>query len=175
MKRVLLAVLFASAVAAPAAAWASPEDGRDPGARGDRRGRVERALRHRAHARRAMRLLRRLELTDAQREGIRDARKAATDVRKDLREKVRSLFQDARAKERTPESRAELREKVKAAIEEARGKVEPQAKAILDSLTSEQRAKLLEAAARRRGTATDADLVRGISRLLLAPRDRHRR
>jgi hypothetical protein len=171
MKPAWFALLLSSVLVVPSIAAASPGDpSPDPGARrGERHGRLERVLRRRAHRRHAMRCLRALELGDAERQAIRSAREASAGARDALREQVRAILEDARG-ERTSEARKAAREKVKAAVEAARTAVEPQAKAVFDSLTSEQRAKLLEAVAKRKGTASDADVVRRLARMLLAPR-----
>ena len=118
---------------------------------------------------RAMRLLRALDLTDAQKAALKDARTSAEPVRTDMRTKLRALFEQARAAGTAPEDRAKLREQAKAIVTAARASVEPQAQRILGSLTAEQKAKVAEIAAKHGRTADDARLLKGIERLLLMP------
>jgi hypothetical protein len=169
VKKTVLAMLFASAVAAPAASWAAPGDPTVE-ERADRPSRPGARVRARAAARRHLRrLARRLELTDAQREGIRAARREAAGVRERLRAQVREARAEARRSGGTPEAREKAKGAVRAARAAARTEVEPAARALLDSLGSDVRARLLERVSRRKGTATDADLVRVMTRVLLAP------
>ena len=173
MKRILLlAAAVAGAVAFSSVALAGPGDR----AGGKRGGRAAAFLLHR-HARHhrmaALHVLRELNLTDAQKAAIQEARTATEAARNDLRQRVRAAIQECRSGDRTKESRQAARAKVKEAVTAAVAAVEPQAKRLLDSLTSEQRAVLLRAAAARGLPADDATLVKGISRLLLRGGHRH--
>ena len=123
---------------------------------------------------RAMRLLRALDLTDAQKAALKDARTSAEPVRTDMHAKLRALFAQARGTGVSAEDRAKLREQAKAIVTAARASVEPQAQRILGSLTAEQKAKVAEIAAKHgktapAGTNVDARLLKGIERLLLMP------
>jgi Spy/CpxP family protein refolding chaperone len=170
----LLASVAAAVVAAPLA-LAAPGDGAPaappaPGAPGAApAARHERGMLRRGARRRAMRFLRLLDLSDAQKAQLSDARTAAEPVRKDAREKVRAILEEVRKGERTPETRAKVREQVKAVLQAAATQVEPSAKRLLDSLTPEQRARLSERAAKHGRTLDDAKLLRRFERLVLAP------
>ena len=167
MKRILiLGGLLASAIAFSAVAIAEPRGAGADGARAHRHGRMHQRLAGR-------RLLKDLNLTDAQKACIKESRQATEAVRADLRAKIQAILAEARPGERTKDSRKAAREKVRAAIEAAVGCVQPQAQKILDSLTADQKAMLVRAAAAHGRTADDASLVKGISRLLL--RGGHRR
>jgi hypothetical protein len=171
--RTSLLLVLVAASACPVA-LASPNDRPDGGRRARREARAEggpgsgRALARHRHRRRARaRLLRGLRATEAQRAVLREARLAAAGARRDLREATRAARREALAPGATPEARGALREKRAAALREATGKVAPHARKILDSLDSEQRARLLRAAERRGGEATDDEAARRIARRLL--------
>ena len=167
----LLAAVAAAVVAAPialaepgdgAAAPPAPAPGAAPAARHGGR-----FLRR--HAMRAQRFLRLLDLSDAQRTQLADARTAAEPIRQDARTKVRAILEEARKGERTPDTRTKVREQVKAVLQAAATQVEPSAKRLLDSLTPEQRARLAERATKHGKTLDDAMLLRRFERLVLAP------
>jgi Spy/CpxP family protein refolding chaperone len=184
MKRLVLAacaallVVPALAVPANAAPGDEPAPGRAPppfarrdgpgGLRGPGRGFFRHLRERRRHA---VRFLRSLELSDAQRTLLRESREATENVRVDVRARVRSILADAwKAGDRSPEARKAVREKVRAVIASARTAVEATAKKIFDSLTAEQRAKI-EARAKAHGREVDdARLLRRIEGLLLMPR-----
>jgi Spy/CpxP family protein refolding chaperone len=167
-KALLLASVAAAILSAPMA-LASPGD---PGENAPKQGRAARhegrALR-RMGARRAARFLRLLELSDAQKAQLSDARTAADPVRVDARAKVRAILEEAKKGERTPDTRAKVREQVKAVLAAARSQVEPSAKRMLDALTADQRAKLAERAAKHGKTLDDAKLLQRFERVILAP------
>ena len=121
-------------------------------------------------AMRAQRLLRLLDLSDAQKAQLADARTAAQPIREDARAKVRAILEEAKKGERTPETRAKVREQVKAVLEGAAKEVEPSAKRLLDSLTAEQRARLSDRAAKHGKTIDDAKLLKRFERLILTGR-----
>lgn len=174
MQRLLTYALALSLLAAAAAPVASahPRDragrgrafaGREAGPRA----RLARKVAHRRH--RAHQLLRALELTDAQKQALQEAREGAATVRTDLASKVRSILEQARTGERTPEARKAVREQVKAAIVSARTAVEPSAARFVASLSADQKAKLAEKAKARGKTFEEPKLVKAISGMLIAP------
>jgi hypothetical protein len=154
------------ATAVPAAA--SPDREGGPGRHRRLRARHAHARMHRAAA------LRRLELTDAQRDALRSARAAAEPVRERLATAVRALVARAKEAERTPETRKALRGAVKEAVRGAATEVEPAARELVASLSDAQVHRLVEAAARRGRTRTPdevrARLTKAVQRALLAPR-----
>ena len=159
--------VLAGAIAFSAAAIAEPRgEGRD-GARAPRHGRMHQRLA-------ARRLLKDLNLTDAQKAGIKESREATEAPRADLRARVRAIVQEARSGERTKDSRKAAREKIRAAIEAAVGCVQPQAQKVLDSLTADQKAMIVRAVATHGRSTDDASLVKGLSRLFLRGGRPHR-
>jgi Spy/CpxP family protein refolding chaperone len=173
---ILSASLVAAVVAAPLVASAAPREGRPGRARpaGDR-AEGGRGLRHRharRHARHGLRMLKSLDLTDAQKALLADARAGADPVRSDLRAKVRAILetpvtptdgQDAAA------ARAARRAKVKEAVQAAVAQVEPSATKLVFALSPEQKAKLAEHAAKHGKTFDEAKLTKRVARFLLAP------
>jgi Spy/CpxP family protein refolding chaperone len=171
-KTILFASLAAAILAAPvlsapsaSAAPGDPVDGAaKPGAglRGERRAN--------RGARRAMRFLRRLELSEAQKAQLGEARTAAEPVRADARAKIRAILEAARTGPRDEAARTQVRAQVKAVREAAAAQVEPSARRLLESVTPEQRARLAERAAKHGKTLDDAKLLKRIERALLAGR-----
>ena len=120
--------------------------------------------------RKTMRLLRLLELSDAQRQLVADGSALAAPVREDLRAKVHAIFEDARTSPRTKETRVAVRGKVKAAMQAALASLEAPARRLLDSLTPDQKAKL-EAKAKEHGKTFDEQkLTKAFEGLFLAPK-----
>jgi hypothetical protein len=179
MKRtaLLLSFVVVGAVGAPAA-LASPDDAPGDGRRGRREARAERGDGSPARAGRRARLrhrrarLRRLaaRLTPAQRETLLEARKAALAIRREAFASLRG-GEDARREAGADGPTKDEREARRAKREEARAaaieKTLPHARKVLDSLDSEQRARLLRAASRRGLEATDDALARRLAKRLL--------
>jgi len=168
-------ILFASALtvvlgAAPMVAFAGPKDGDGaaPAARGFAgrghagRGRFERA-------RKGLRFLKSLELTDAQKALLADGRAQAEGVRKDLREKIAALLKTPVTGENAEQLRKDRRAKIRELVEAARGQVEPSAAKFVAALTPEQKAKIAEAATKHGKTYDEAKFTKRISMLMLAP------
>jgi Spy/CpxP family protein refolding chaperone len=177
---VLSSVAFAAPVPDEPAPGSPPVTGeREPAAK-DGRGRRLRAghrARHRAvhHRMAARRFLRALDLSDAQKATIRESREASAKVREDARAATREMVGAARkGGDRSDAARTALREKVRAVRASARLAVEPQAKRILESLTTEQRAKIEERAKARGKTVDEAKLLERIEGLLLGRGARRR-
>lgn len=174
MKRILsfalAATLLAAAVAPVASAGPRERGGRGrafAGREAGPRARLARKMavrRHRAH-----KLLKALELTDAQKQALKEAREGVATVRQDLGAKIRALLEQARKGERTPESRKAVCEQVKAAVTSARTAVEPSATRFVASLSAEQKAKLAEKAKAHGKTFEEARLVKAIEGMLIAP------
>lgn len=170
----LAAALAALLVAAPGIASAGPRDGDRPahgmgaGRGGPRHGPLEQRL-HRQH-RKMLRVLRMLELTDAQRQLVAEGSALAAPVRHDLRARIQAIFEDARTSPRTQETRAAVRAQVKQAVQSALASLEAPARKFLEALTPEQKAKL-EAKAKEHGKTFDEQkLLKGFEGMLLAPK-----
>lgn len=171
----LAAVLAALFAIAPTASYAGPGDGAPgPGraGHGPRAGVAFARMHARMHRqqRKTARLLRLLELSDAQRAIVAEGSALASPVRRDLHAKVRAIFEDAWTSPRTKESRQAIRAKVKATVQAALASLETPARKLLDALTPEQKAKL-EAKAKEHGrTFDETKLLRAFEGMLLAPR-----
>ena len=157
------------AAPAPAPAPAGPSPTTADGAGGARdglRGGARRGPRARRHAR--ARFLRSLDLSDAQRATLREARAAGAKAGAAAREKARAIRKEARAAGVADDAaRASLRERLKAVRAEARAAVAPEAQKPVTSLTPEQRARL-EARAKERGKTFDEARFRArVERALL--------
>lgn len=169
MNRILLAsALVAALAAAPILALAGPNDGAAAG-------RHRHAGAGRDHARRGLRVLKALELNDAQKAILADGRAAAEPVRADLRAKIKALF-EAPKSPTTPtegqgnaDERKARREKIRALIEAARAQVEPSAQKFVGALTVEQKSKLSELAQKHGKTFDEAKFTKRIAGMLLAP------
>ncbi len=131
--------------------------GQDPALRHGRRDRASRAERV-ERVRQGREFLRGLEITDAQRAlaleqaraiapRARELRREALRIREDTREGVRTGDRDA--------IRAETRGRIRELRERARVELAPHGRALVDSLTPEQRAKI-EARLAERGRTFDA-------------------
>jgi len=177
MSRLSLAAFLAALLAiAPAASYAGPGEGAGPGRGGPRGGPRAGAAFGRMHARmhrqhrKTARLLRMLELTDAQRAIVAEGSALAAPVRRDLHQRIRAIFEDARTSPRTKETRQALHAQVKAAVQSALAALDAPARKVLDSLTADQKAKL-EAKAKEHGRTFDEQkLLKAFEVMLLAPR-----
>ncbi len=179
MNRFLFASALAAALAAaPLVALASPSgDGRPAAGRAghDGAGRAGRRMRHRAmeRARHGMKILKSLDLTDAQKALLADGRAGAEAVRADLRAKMKALFETPVTGEKTDDLRAARRAKIKEMVEAARAQVEPSAAKFVASLSPEQKAKLSELAQKHGKTYDEAKFTKRIAGIFLAPKGMH--
>lgn len=176
MNRFLFASALAAALAAaPLVALAGPHrDGRPAAGRAgeDGAGRAGRRLRHRAmrNARHVMKVLKALELTDAQKALLADGRAGAETVRADLRAKLKAIFETPVTGEKPEEARAARRAKVKETIEAALRQLEPAATKFVGSLSPEQKAKLAARAQQHGKTFDEAKFTKRVEGLFLAPK-----
>ena len=177
--------LFASALAAvlaaaPLAALAGPSsDGRPAAGRAGRdgAGRAGHRMRHRAmrNARHTMKVLKSLDLTDAQKALLADGRAGAESVRADLRTKIKAVFETPVTGDKPEDLRAARRAKIKELMEAARTQVEPSAAKFVSALSPEQKAKLAEAAQKHGKTFDEAKFTKRVAGLFLAPKPEHGR
>lgn len=113
-------------------------------------------------------LVRSLEITREQRELARDAAREAMPVVREARERARDLIERARADgHRDPRA---LRDRLLALRDATRDELRPGAHRLVQSLTTEQRAKLAVAAARHGRTFDEGRLEQRLTRLLAHPR-----
>ena len=192
MNRMLFASALAAALAAaPLFALAGSNDGvgkagkhrharpgMDAGGAVAERGLGRHAMRH---ERRSLRVLKALDLTDAQKALIADGRAAAEPIRQDLRTKIEALFQTATTPTTPTEGqnqadvRKARREKIHALIDAARTQVEPSAVKFVAALSPEQKAKLAERAQKHGKTFDEAKFTKRIAGMFLAPGHRGHR
>jgi Spy/CpxP family protein refolding chaperone len=176
MNRFLFASALAAALAAaPLVALAGPNrDGRPGAGRAGQEGagRAGRRMRHRGmrRARHAMKVLKSLDLTDAQKALLADGRAGAEAVRADLRARIKAVFETPVTGEKPDEMRAARRAKIKEMIEAARTQVEPSAAKFVSALSPEQKAKLSELAQKRGKTFDEAKFTKRVAGLFLAPK-----
>lgn len=176
MNRILFASALAAALAAaPILALAGPNDEAAGAGRHGRAGAEHGGRRFGRHARRGMRVLKSLDLTDAQKALIADGRAAAEPVRTELRAKIATLF-EAPKSPTTPtdgqgavDERKARREKIRALIEAARTQVEPSAQKFVAALTVEQKSKLSELAQKHGKAFDEAKFTKRLAGMLLAP------
>jgi Spy/CpxP family protein refolding chaperone len=173
MNRILFASALAAALAAtPILALAGPNEGAArPGRAGAERG----GRGHGRHARHGLRVLKSLDLTDAQKALLADGRAAAEPVRADLRAKIRALFEAPKSPTTPTEGQGGLderkarREKIRALMEAARAQVEPSAQKFVAALTVEQKTKLSELAQKHGKAFDEGKFSKRIAGLMLAP------
>ena len=131
--------------------------GQDRARRQDHRERAARAERF-ERARAGREFLRGLEITDAQRQLALEEARAIAPRARELRREAMRIRQEAREGVRTGDReaiRAQTRERLRALRERARAELAPHGRALVDSLTPEQRAKI-EARLAERGRTFDA-------------------
>jgi hypothetical protein len=174
MKRLIpvtLGLVLLGVAAGPSLASPRGGDGaaraRAHGHRGDRFERRQERMRHRRHH--AMKLLKAMNLSDAQKADLKASREAAATVREDLRAKITAIIADARKGERTKENRKAAHEKIKAAVASAREAVAPSATRFVASLTPEQKKNLADRASKHGKTFDEAKLTKAIEGMLIAP------
>lgn len=131
--------------------------GQDPAQRQGRRERATRSERF-ERVRQGREFLRGLEVTDAQRALALEQARAMAPRARELRREALRIRQEAREGVSTGDReavRAETRERIRALRERARAELAPHGRALVDSLTPEQRAKI-EARLAERGRTFDA-------------------
>jgi len=131
--------------------------GQDPAPRHGRRDRAARAERF-ERARAGREFLRGLEITDAQRALALEQARAVAPRARELRREALRIRQEAREGVRTGDReaiRAETRGRIRALRERARVELAPHGRALIDSLTPQQRAQI-EARLAERGRTFDA-------------------
>ena len=179
MNRILFATALAAALAAaPLVAVAGPHrDGRPAAGRAgqDGAGRAGHRMRHRAmrRARHGMKVLKSLDLTDAQKALLADGRAGAESVRADLRAKIKAVFETPVTGDKPEDLRAARRAKLKELIEAARTQVEPSAAKFVAALSPEQKAKLTALAAKHGKSYDEAKFTTRVAGLFLAPKPAH--
>ena len=158
MNRTLFASALAAAlIAAPICASAGPDEeaprrGPDRAAAAGepaRHGLERMGTRHRGpgrrghrHGRRAVKALRALELTDAQRALLADGRAGAESVRADLRVKIKAALETPITGGNEAELRKARREKMRELVIAARSQVLPSAEKFVAALSPDQKARL---------------------------------
>jgi hypothetical protein len=119
----------------------------------------------------AHRIGQRLGITDTQREQFRAQAQTVAPVVEQVRGEARAIFERARAAVRGGGDRAAVREQargeLKALFQRSFPQIQPAARAMVEQLTPEQRAKLEAAAAARGKTLDQNRLERGAALILM--------
>jgi Spy/CpxP family protein refolding chaperone len=119
----------------------------------------------------ARRIGQRLDITDAQREQFRAQARSVAPVTEQVRGEARAIFERARAAVQSGGDRAAVREQargeMKALFQRSFPQLQPAARAMVEQLTPEQRAKLEAAAAARGKTLDQSRLERGAALILM--------